>query len=58
MSSDAPHDGCEVKLSRSLSALLSDDSVRIFVPETSAMGAALCLIAGTVLYWMGLFSVL
>ena len=58
MSSDAPHDGRRIEFPRPLSALLSDDSVKVFAPETCAFGAGLCLIAAAVLFWMGLFSTL
>jgi hypothetical protein len=58
MSSDAPPDVSKIQFSRPLSALLSDDSVRVFAPETCGVGAALCLVATAVLFWMGLFSAL
>jgi hypothetical protein len=56
MSSDIPPDRRELRFSQPFSAFLSDDSVRIFVPETCAVGAALCLIAWAVVTWMGLIS--
>jgi hypothetical protein len=58
MSSDAPPDGRKIEFARPFSALLSDDSVRVFAPETCGVGAALCLVAAAVLFWMGLFSAL
>ena len=56
MSSDIPPDRRELRFAQRLSAFLSDDSVRVFVPETSVVGAALCLIAWAVVSWMGLIS--
>jgi hypothetical protein len=58
MSSDAPPDGRKFEFARPFSALLSDDSVRVFAPETCAVGAVLCLVTAAVLFWMGLFSAL
>ena len=56
MSSDAPPDSRDNEFSRPLSALLSDDSVRVFAIENCGVGAALCLIAAAVLSWTGFFS--
>jgi hypothetical protein len=56
MSSDIPPDRRELRFSQPFSAFLSDDSVRIFVPETCAVGAVLCLIAWVAVSWMGLIS--
>lgn len=58
MSSDAPPDGRKSEFTRPFSALFSDESVIVFAPETCAVGAALCLTAAAVLFWMGLFSAL
>ena len=55
MSNDSCPDR-KIDFSPSLPALLSDDSVRIFSPETFAVGATLCLSTWAVLFWMGVFS--
>jgi hypothetical protein len=56
MSNDIPPDRRELRFAQPFSAILSDDSVRVFVPETCVVGAALCLIAWAVVSWMGLIS--
>jgi hypothetical protein len=58
MSSEASPDGQEIKFPRPLSAFLTDESVRVFALEAWAVGAVLCLSAGAILFWMGLFSAL
>lgn len=58
MSIDIPPDRREIEHSQPLSTLFSDDSVRIFAPDTFVLGAIVCAIVWVVVFSTGLFSAL
>ena len=58
MSSEASPNDQEIKFPTRFSALLTDESARVFAPETYAVGAVICVSAGAILFWMGIFSAL